>query len=304
MDGSIAAAAAAPPDLRALRGSLDYAPEMVAAFDAALAALPEAVRGDVWADKYKYLTDTTLLHALAAAPDARILEVGGARSATALMLRALGHTRLSMLDRFDQPDAERAAGLPHPTRGFWEGAGIEATEADVLRPLPYPDASFDAICAVDIVEHLTASSRGFLAELHRILRPGGMLLTGCPNHANLQNRIRMLFGNSVHSRLGTWHEADRYIGHVREFTPAEIETMVRAAGFEVLMRRMGEEELDSVIRDRARLQRDRTAGSNRLDLRKPGDLAFYAVILAYYGVAKLLPGCRYFTRVVARKPVA
>ena len=77
--------------------------------------------------------------------------------------------------------------------------------------------------------------------------------------------------------------------------------MLKGAGFEILKRYMGEEELDSVIKDRAKLQRDRTPGSNRLDLGKPGDLAFYLFILLYYGVVQIFPGCRYFSRVIARK---
>jgi len=67
---------------------------------------------------------------------------------------------------------------------------------------------------------------------------------------------------------------------------------------------LGEEELDSVIKDRAKLQRDRSAGSNRLDLSKPKDLIFYSVVLLYYGFVQLFPGCRYFSRFIARKPAS
>ena len=42
-----------------------------------------------------------------------------------------------------------------------------------------------------------------------------------------------------------------------------------------MQKRMGEEQLDSVIKDRAKLQRDRSAGSNQLNLSKPKDLIFY-----------------------------
>ena len=95
---------------------------------------------------------------------------------------------------------------------------------------------------------------------------------------------------------------DHYLGHIREFTPQEIARILADAGFEIRGKYMGEEELDSVIKDSAKLQRDRTEGSNRLNLSKPGDLGFYLGILLYYGVAQIFPGCRYFSRVIARKP--
>lgn len=282
---------------------MKYAPAITAAFDHALQELPEEVRSDVWADKYKYLTDVSLIHEAMPAGTTKILDVGGARSVNTIMLRQLGLRDLHMIDRFDRTEAELLGRREHPTRALWERAGIEARELDVTRePLPYPDGTFDLVAAVDIIEHFTVSSRGFFGEVHRVLKPGGVLVTGCPNVANLQNRIKILFGKSVHSRLETWHDTSHYIGHIREFTPEEIEKILQGARFEILKRYMGEEELDSVIKDRAKLQRDRTAGSNRLDLGKPRDLAFYLGILLYYGAVQIFPGCRYFSRIIARKP--
>jgi len=274
-------------------------------FQQALTELPEATRRDVWADKFKYLTDVTLIRGTTPPGKAKFLDIGGARGINNIMLQQLGDYELHLVDRFDRTEAELLSQQEHPTRRMWEAKGIEIHECDVAKDrLPYADNTFDLVSAVDIVEHFPSSSKHFFNEIFRVLRPGGVLVTGCPNIANLQNRIKLLFGKSIHSNLDTWHDTTHYIGHIREFTPAEFEAILKGVGFGIVRARMGEEQLDSVIKDRAKLQRDRNADSNKLDLSKPKDLVFYSVVLFYYGFVQLFPSCRYFSRFIVRKPAA
>src|SRR4029079_12630123 len=239
-------------------------------FQQALAELPEVIRQNVWADKFKYLTDVTLLRGATPPGKVKFLDIGGARGVNNIMLQRLGDYELHLVDRFDRSEAEMLSQQEHPTRRMWEGKGVEVHECDVIKDrLPYNDNTFDLISAVDLVEHFPSSSKHFFGEVFRVLKPGGVLVTGCPNIANLQNRIKMFFGASIHSSLSIWHNATHYIGHIREFTPGEFERIIKGAGFEIVKKRMGEEQLDSVIKDRAKLQRDRSAGSNKLNLSKP-----------------------------------
>jgi len=46
--------------------------------------------------------------------------------------------------------------------------------------LPYPDASFDLILSNEVIEHVQ-DDRAALAEMARVLRPGGRALIFCPN---------------------------------------------------------------------------------------------------------------------------
>ncbi|MFZ0040681.1 MAG: class I SAM-dependent methyltransferase [Solirubrobacteraceae bacterium] len=53
-----------------------------------------------------------------------------------------------------------------------------------LEDLPWPDASFDLITCLDVIEH-TPDDRATLAELRRVCRPGGWLLVTVPAYQTL-----------------------------------------------------------------------------------------------------------------------
>jgi ubiquinone/menaquinone biosynthesis C-methylase UbiE len=65
--------------------------------------------------------------------------------------------------------AERAAWLSHVTIALASG-----------ERLPMPDASFDVVFCIETLEHVV-SEREALAEMRRVLRPGGTLLLTVPN---------------------------------------------------------------------------------------------------------------------------
>ena len=65
--------------------------------------------------------------------------------------------------------------------------------------LPYPDNTFDAVLFCEVIEHLTQDPTFTLAELHRVLRPGGYLLITTPNVFRLQNVLDVLRGRATYS---------------------------------------------------------------------------------------------------------
>jgi SAM-dependent methyltransferase len=74
-----------------------------------------------------------------------------------------------------------------------ETLGIEPVEANVEEPLPLPDASFDAVVAGELLEHLQFPE-ALLAEAFRVLRPGGVIVGSVPNAFRVQGRLRFVLG--------------------------------------------------------------------------------------------------------------
>ncbi|WP_448591309.1 class I SAM-dependent methyltransferase [Thermoflexus hugenholtzii] len=58
--------------------------------------------------------------------------------------------------------------------------GIGCLVQAAAEALPYPDGSFDVILSHEVIEHV-ADDRRAVAEMVRVLRPGGRILLFCPN---------------------------------------------------------------------------------------------------------------------------
>jgi SAM-dependent methyltransferase len=100
-----------------------------------------------------------------------------------------------------------------------------------LAALPYAAASFDRGLCLDVLEHLTFAEQGpALAELFRVVRPGGELLVSVPNLAHLQSRVHFLFlGRLIHTASLAKHPGDRPAG--------EFIDLATRAGFRLTSRR-------------------------------------------------------------------
>jgi 2-polyprenyl-3-methyl-5-hydroxy-6-metoxy-1,4-benzoquinol methylase len=73
----------------------------------------------------------------------------------------------------------------------------------------YPDASFDVVLCMDVIEHLTfADQERALTEMARLLKPGGKLLLTVPNLSHLASRLSFL----VTGRLLRTSTIDRHPG--------------------------------------------------------------------------------------------
>jgi glycosyltransferase involved in cell wall biosynthesis len=143
------------------------------------------------------------------ARDQAVLEVGFGAGAMLEELHAQGFAEVVGID-FSASAArlagERLAALPPDRR-----PRLALATFDALDPTR---ARFGAILAFEVLEHVV-DDRGFLAQAHARLVPGGRMLVSVPAHQD---------------RFSAW---DELVGHVRRYERAELRARFKEAGFQV-----------------------------------------------------------------------
>jgi hypothetical protein len=70
-----------------------------------------------------------------------------------------------------------------------------------------------------------------LSEIARVVRAGGLFIATSPNQASLENRVRLLRGKSILDMPNELATAKGIFGHIRLYTPSEIESAMSKLGF-------------------------------------------------------------------------
>ena len=109
-----------------------------------------------------------------AAPGERVLDVGCGVGTSTRLLREAG---------FDAVGTDTSARFLPDEPGFFE--------ADFVTRTDLPAGTFDAAGALNVIEHV-ADPRAFLAELVRVVRPGGVVVIRSPNLTSPLVALRIL----------------------------------------------------------------------------------------------------------------
>ena len=64
--------------------------------------------------------------------------------------------------------------------------GLSKVQLSNVHSLPFPDASFDAVISLDVLYHQGVDEELALAEMKRVLKPGGRLILNLPAFACLR----------------------------------------------------------------------------------------------------------------------
>ena len=102
--------------------------------------------------------------------------------------------------------------------------GVRFEVASLKTGLPFADEEFAAVWCSEVLEHLF-DVHGALAELNRVLQPGGRLVLTTPYHGLIKNLAIALLGFEKHY--------NPYLSHIRFFTRRSLGHVLERAGFAV-----------------------------------------------------------------------
>lgn len=106
--------------------------------------------------------------------------------------------------------------------------------ADMTRPLPWPDASFDLILCVEGIEHLE-DAFAFLREMRRLIKPGGILIVTTPNILSLRSRMRFFASGFYNQDPRPLDESARHpLHHIGLRTFPELRYALHTSGFKIV----------------------------------------------------------------------
>lgn len=145
-----------------------------------------------------------------------ILDVGCGRGLIGALLSAYGYKLYGI-------DIVEELGRIVLERGY-SGYIVHNIENGV----PFPDESFDGVLALDIIEHIWDTDK-FLDEIHRVLRPAGLLVITTPNLCFLGNLFLILLGYQLPSV--EFRKSHEDAGHVNYYSPHALRLQLLQHGF-------------------------------------------------------------------------
>jgi glycosyltransferase involved in cell wall biosynthesis len=174
-------------------------------------------------------------------PEDRILEMGAYLQVTPALHNKLGYGEVrgcyyGPVGRIDH----RAV---TSTGGETFNCEIDHFDAEKDR-FPYPDEHFSTVLCCELIEHLFEDPMHLMAEVNRILKPGGHLVLTTPNVAALRGISAILLGyhpGFFHAYIKPAAESgDVDARHNREYTAREIHRLLETSGFAVARLETGE----------------------------------------------------------------
>lgn len=90
--------------------------------------------------------------------------------------------------------------------------GYDVDQFDATQPMPFADHTFDAVTALDVIEH-NQDDLAILADSYRLLKPGGHMIITVP------------------ALMWLWSHNDEINAHFRRYTAADLKQKLGQTGF-------------------------------------------------------------------------
>jgi len=149
------------------------------------------------------------------AADAVVLDIGCANGMHTLACARQCHTVYG----FDYNPKQLAIARAKATEAGL--TNVQLAEDNVEAHWDFADGQFDTVLFLDVLEHLYERDR-VLQEVHRVLKPGGLLLLSIPQRETAWKRLRASVG------LPAYADPD----HKFEYSRGDVETMLADNYFE------------------------------------------------------------------------
>ncbi len=161
--------------------------------------------------------------------ESRLLDLGSSRPWAPFFRILLGYSHLALNTKY--PDAFFVE--PQlPIHGV-DTSSITMPVFDVeTDTYPFPDATFDVVLCLELLEHLAIDPMHMMAEINRVLKPGGVFVLSTPNLVRYRNLTNAFLGEHT-AGWAPYNGIDNN-RHNREYTPGEIERLFEAAGIDPL----------------------------------------------------------------------
>jgi len=205
-----------------------------------------------------------LAKAISGLTPGRALDIGAAGGGNTRVLREHGWDAVALEYGADGAEVAKGRGLP-------------TLRSDATK-LPLADDSLDLVMAFDLLEHLHDDDAA-VAEVHRVLKPGGTYLVAVPADPKL------------------WSSHDEAVDHVRRYTRDGLLSLLDRGGFEIKDVR----SWNVLLRPVVAMRRKVSSGSDLDDLHPIVNFGLRTIITAErYLPVKQLPGVSLLVRAQPR----
>jgi len=162
----------------------------------------------------------------------RCLELGGNPYFTTWLLDTHSNLELTLANYFGERGEarEKVSWLPPGATTRVETERLSRLFNVEEDEFPYADDSFDVVLFCEMIEHMLMNPLATLRQIHRVLKPDGVLLLTTPNVARLENVLRLLHGANIYDPYSGYGPYGR---HNREYTRHELHRLLDFAGFEI-----------------------------------------------------------------------
>ena len=179
---------------------------------------------DVWRAERVRFRETMRRIPPAGSPDSSLLDLGSSRAWLPFFQIVLGYRRIVLNTSY--PDAgfvcdgltvDRA--LPAAAMSVFD---VERDE------FPFDDETFELVTCLEVLEHLALDPMAMMAEVSRVLKPGGHFVLTTPNAIRTANLVNVVLGEQPYG----WNPYNGFDTnrHNREYTPREVGQLLAATG--------------------------------------------------------------------------